>query len=454
MKKRNILLGLGSLAAVVAPIVAVVSCGSTKPGSSAKGTDATPQSNIISVPRADLTIAAPVTKQGYTASEVDDFMYKALTNNNGANAWAGAWDVYKVTVPNSTHAINFSVDHAANLPTDFVNELITRWAKYTNYGYGILTLENIFLTNKQMGSAGWGGAAKDILVQTGEFKHDGSDNVVKQNIFDTLQHEYGHHETSALIDPNGVQQVNDLVAHNVIGTTMHNNAVANPVAEQTRLVNLMNGKTMEDVLAKAYGATDKYQYNRAVAVDATSGKSFMMDAGYHLVGMEWLNRPMNILELMPWDAADKATLYAFPDALKYQIGESEKMFEDNGAYTAAAKNLVAQYGKYVYGYDGYGIKVTPWHVQGFSNTPFNFVKTTANNVTKVTTVNSVVSHYLTKNNLFEEPTVLNNAYAFDAVIATGSAYPVSDITFYEDTNHNGSFDEGTDKEVQVAHTIK
>lgn len=121
-----------------------------------------------------------------------------------------------------------------------------------------------------------------------------------QNLYNTLHHEFGHHETLSLIDGNGIVQTNNLVKNNVIGSQMQKNAAADSRAEEDRLIAEMAKTNPSALLGSIYGIQDPYQprageFNRP---DATN-PSFVFDANYHLKGGEFLNRAMNTLELMP-----------------------------------------------------------------------------------------------------------------------------------------------------------
>lgn len=143
-----------------------------------------------------------------------------------------------------------------------------------------------------------------------------------QNLYNTLHHEFGHHETLSLIDGNGIKQVDSLVANNVIGTQMHNNAVAayakqveaqktNPQAkndEEVRLINAMKATTPTALLSSIYGVAAPtpisnglldYPIDPKTNQEIPSSNSFAFYAAYHLIGSEFLNRAMNVLELMP-----------------------------------------------------------------------------------------------------------------------------------------------------------
>lgn len=130
---------------------------------------------------------------------------------------------------------------------------------------------------------------------------------------------------------------------------MFNAHAANAQAEQTRLSNLMTGKTLETYYEKFFGK----QTGAVYSFDA----NFYFDLNYHFgTHPEFLNRVMNNMELSVLDQSAVDAFYAYPDLLKYQIGESNKLINDDKTYSKAAQDLVAAYGKYVYGYDGFGLQ--------------------------------------------------------------------------------------------------
>lgn len=178
-----------------------------------------------------------------------------------------------------------------------------------------------------------------------------------QVTFNTLLHEYGHHETSSLIDSNGNKQASALLNEGVIGTQMLKNVTADVSAETQRLTNLMTGKTLETYYEQFFGKQEGSIYSFHAAD--------FFDLAYHFLDknngqshLEFLNRAMNNLELMPLDSSKLGGFYGFMDLLKYQIGETNKILNDDKTYTQAAQDLVTAYGKYVYGYASFGLQAT------------------------------------------------------------------------------------------------
>lgn len=453
MKKHTLLLTLGSAAAIALPIATVVSCGN---GSKEEETTTTSSSNhgntiVSSTPQihelkqvqetmGNITIANPVEKQ-FASTDLDKWMFDKV----GAQNWAATtFNSYRITLPNSTHSFNISFDKNAHYTEAEERNVIQTWAKNANYGFAILTLDNIIITPMQMGSAGWGDARKDILVATKDMSTISSPLERAKEIqisFNTLQHEYGHHETSSLLDPSGEDQAKALVAENVIGSTMFKNSNPNYGGENARLTKLMGTRRIEDVYSPFFGQQEGsiHSFNQP----------FYFDFAYHMSNhMEFLNRAMNNLELALLDPQGLSGFYGYPDLLKYQIGESNKILNDDQTYTTAAQQLVEAYGRDVYGYANDEMIVTKWAVKGFSSVDFDFAKEIDENGTEtIKTFDSIQSHYVTKDHLFAEPKIINNTKAFNATQAN-AGYEIKTIKFYKDTNKDGKLD-SNDQEVTV-----
>lgn len=248
---------------------------------------------------------------------------------------------------------------------------------------------------------------------------------------------------------------------------MHNNAVAayakqveaqktNPQAkndEEVRLINAMKATTPTALLSSIYGVAAPtpisnglldYPIDPKTNQEIPSSNSFAFYAAYHLIGSEFLNRAMNVLELMPWNDANKQTLYNFPDTYKYQMGEqNRKLYNADGSWTTDATSLVSLYGKYVYGYDGYGLHIEGNELKGFSKTMFDFVKIDGT-AYKVAHINS---HYVTKNQIFADPTVIDAPAAFHAVLpaSTSASVASKNVEFYVDSNNNNKLDDADQK---------
>lgn len=388
-----------------------------------------------------LVISGPTTIKITQGSINQQIWDKVAQSSPNENPWDDEYESYSVKLPGTEHIIKFNIDKGVHMGKDIAHELINRFAAQVNYGYGILTLKSVIFTQRSMsGTVGWGGAGEDIIIQAKDLKdaslHSINFDIEMQQELVTLFHEYGHHETTALIDKTGAKQAKDLVDNNVIGAQMRTNALADSDAEETRLMNTMTGKTLEGEFSWLLGAPDIYNQNFAVAKYDFGGNigshSGTFNAGYDLkVDMEFLNRSVNIFELMPWNDNNKSTLYMFYDLYKYQLGESTPFINKDKTYSDKAKELLALYGKFVYGYSSYGLILKANYVQGehygqselkgFTSVDFDTIKVKAfgdPDYGSPVQVESVVSHYMTKNTFLGQSTVLNNSLAYHAWIET------------------------------------
>lgn len=110
-----------------------------------------------------------------------------------------------------TEYINFAFDKSLNISDAVAREIIAKFYEYTNWGFGLMSMDTILITNKEFGSAGRGGAAKDIILHI----QDNSEEQL-QILLDVMQHEYGHHETmksSGLVGGSQARMRN-LISHN------------------------------------------------------------------------------------------------------------------------------------------------------------------------------------------------------------------------------------------------
>lgn len=374
--------------------------------------------------------------------------------------WVSPSTVYPVTFAHSNHVVKFCFENGAHWRDDEVKMLIESFAKNSNYGYGILTVDAIFITSKTLrGRAeGWGGAKNQMTIHSRNLDELTDPNVRKdfvQLVEQILIHEYGHHETLSLIDSSGVTQANGVVASHGIGYQMYSNTWkdAHPGfdgvppslnkdsahAETARLEGLLKaaGYTSdEQIMAKFYG--------QKIGGPGFISEPFNFEYQMGVVP-EFLNRVMNIIEIDRLFPDRNVNLFTNNDLVKYQLGEDRKFLNDDKTYTEAAQELVKIYGQHVYGYNSYGLKYSNFNIKGFSNVDFDFVRYDLRGAKRTVKVDKIKSHYITKDVMFGPTRFVNQSMAYRADIqwANGQyAQEPTNLEFYQDTNKNGVWDAG------------
>lgn len=410
-------------------------------------------------------------------TDFDNQMKNNLMQYNQTNP--GVMPTINATVY-ETKYIKFAFDNDLHYPHDRAQQLISDFYEQTTWGAGLLTMDTILITNKQMGSAGWGGPAKDILVSSNIY----NDSNVDQNessvqmMFDTLRHEYGHHETMGSESRVGgeMPRTNNLINNHMPNwqvldaVTKARPSTTSPEVEQWQTTMMTNvsadqsDRMVNTIYTAPVFAGMPYGYSVS--------KQFSFNLGYHYGTAEVLNRTMNVLEASaltspkyvsgsPIINADNMGFY-FSDAQ-----HSQKLLDPTtGFYDQTNTNKVIELWKdYVYGYDTNKLSVDYFNVTGYLDADVDFavVKkgTSTGLVDQTVQLKKAPSHFISSRTDFATaPTWDTSHVAYSGVIQPmGTYYPMNSSQkddpnnqpkFYKDSNGNGQLD-ATDAQVQVAY---
>lgn len=399
----------------------------------------------------------------------DSGMKGYLTANNNNVMPSITATVYK------TKYINFAFDNDLNIPEYVASEVIDKFFDQTTWGYGLLTTDTILITNKKMGSAGWGGTSKDMMVACEPWKNSEIDETNLQNMFDTLRHEYGHHETLSSESLIGGSTVR---TNNLINNHMPNYQVLDTVTNHPTDVENLKTQIMSNVNATGADTLVSDIYTAPMFTEMKQGplysvsKDFSFNLAYHYGPSEVLNRTMNILEASSFTSAKyiAGSPIIMADNMGYYFSDSQhsqKLLDPTtGQYDQTNTNKVIELWKdYVYGYGSNKLVVDSFNVSGYVNQDIDFAKVKTNTsrglVDKIVPLEKAPSHFISSRTSFDtEPTWDTSYTAYGGVVESGLTYypvsqqektnPLNQPHFYQDTNSNGQLDD-TDLEVMISY---
>lgn len=367
-----------------------------------------------------------------------------------------------------TKYIKFIFEDSLNYPESVVREMIKRFYNETNWGFGLSTMDTIFIS-KSMGDGlgGTGSADHDIFVYSEPYSVPDAAQIT----FDTMKHEYGHHETmtDALLMGGTNNIVNNLISHQ-----MPNYQVLDSVINH-------NGTPYATIASDMMTAVDPSHtptpvpniYTASVFSDMRNGRDYRVtqdysfDLNYHYDGGEILNRPMTILEETAFNGirnlnGSPVMLADVPGFYYSDANHTQKILDPTtGLYDQVnVQKIVDLWRDYVYGYSSNKMIVDNFRIYGYSNYDFDFVKIKDVNADglfdKTVKLEKIPTHYLTGRTSFNSaPKWDTSHYAYSSTFKEwGTYYKYDDSQkidanrphFFKDTNGNGQLDT-SDQEV-------